>query len=203
MCCAFIPRSQKKQDHYCILKELIVWLSSVAKLCIESREHYLAGSRDAWPKFMQFISEVNPASYQNFIHSGIPSVSTAGCRAVTPRKEPCAGYHPWDFPRRKVFIFSRNRQCLLVLLWGGKWGAELYPPMSLWRCLLQSHRVGLFLNFPPTLTPGLGRGQRSSLCLILLKEVCSCTVPAPANSFPQSLVKASSAISAILLSIYV
>lgn len=38
------------------------------------------------------------------------------------------------------------------------------------------------------------------LCLMLLTEVCSCTVPAAA-SVPQRLVKASSAISAILLSL--
>lgn len=139
MCCAFIPRSQKKQDHYCILKELIVWLSSLARLCIESREHCLAGSRGAWPKFMQFISAVDPASHQNFLHLWNPFCAHSRVQSCDPQERASWWMsHPWDFPRGKVFIFCSNRQCLLGLLWAGEWGAELCPPVSLWRCLFKA-----------------------------------------------------------------
>jgi len=68
--------------------------------------------------------------------------------------------------------------------------------------------VDPFLSSLPTPTPGLRRGERFSLCcallsLMFLEEVSSCAVLAVAGSYPQRPFKASSVISALLLSIYI
>lgn len=131
--------------------------------------------------------------------SGIPSVPTAGCRAVIPGKSLVVDVTPMGF--------SQGGRCSFPAVIGSAFwccselGSEEQSsvPPCLWRCLLQSHSGGLFLNFHPTLTPGQG----PPCAVPPLPNSPERGVPAAADSFPQRLVKASSAISAILLSVYV
>lgn len=157
---------------------------------------------------MRFISTVDPAPYHDILNLWNPPVPIVGAAQSCGPQQGALGCMSYsrDFPRKEDVLLS-NTQRLLVLIKCGKWAAGLCPCVSLWMCLFQSCRVELFCSLH-ILTSGLWRGERFSVCcalllLMFLKEVCFCTVSTVTGFFPEGLVKASSVIPVILLSIYI